>query len=66
MRIVITGVLGHIGSFLSHNLPSTFPGCEIIMIDSLKLRDFRLSSNCQPVQNINFLVVKFNVLKCRL
>jgi UDP-glucose 4-epimerase len=35
MKIVITGALGHIGSKLLRDLPKTFPGCRIVMIDSL-------------------------------
>lgn len=35
MRIVVTGALGHIGSRLIRDLPFSFPGCEILMIDNL-------------------------------
>jgi len=35
MRIVITGALGHIGSRLIRELPSAFPGTEILMLDNL-------------------------------
>lgn len=34
-RIVITGALGHIGSRLIRELPATFPGAEIVMVDNL-------------------------------
>jgi UDP-glucose 4-epimerase len=34
-KIVITGALGHIGSYLIRVLPSLDKGCEIIMIDNL-------------------------------
>ena len=35
MKIVVTGALGHIGSRLIRELPFSFPGCEILMIDNL-------------------------------
>ena len=35
MNIVITGALGHIGSFLLRSLPSEFENINIIAIDSL-------------------------------
>lgn len=35
MKIVITGALGHIGSRLIREMPFSFPGCEIIMLDNL-------------------------------
>lgn len=35
MKIVVTGALGHIGSRLIRDLPFSFPGCEILMIDNL-------------------------------
>ncbi|NPU86170.1 MAG: SDR family oxidoreductase [Syntrophaceae bacterium] len=36
MRFVITGALGHIGSFLIRELPRAFPDSEILMVDNLK------------------------------
>lgn len=35
VKIVVTGALGHIGSRLCRELPSAFPGAEIVMIDNL-------------------------------
>jgi nucleoside-diphosphate-sugar epimerase len=35
MKIVVTGALGHIGSRLLRDLPFSFPGCEILMIDNM-------------------------------
>jgi len=35
MKIVITGALGHIGSRLIRELPSSFQGLEIVMVDNL-------------------------------
>jgi UDP-glucose 4-epimerase len=35
MKIVVTGALGHIGSYLVRELPIQFPGAEIVMIDNM-------------------------------
>lgn len=35
MKVVITGALGHIGSRLIRDLPFSFPGCEIVMVDNM-------------------------------
>lgn len=35
MRIVVTGALGHIGSRLIREIPSEFPGGEIVLFDNL-------------------------------
>ena len=35
MKIIVTGALGHIGSYLIRRLPDFFPGCEIVMIDNM-------------------------------
>ena len=40
MKIAITGALGHIGSKLIRELPVTFPGVEIVMIDSMATQRF--------------------------
>lgn len=40
MKTVITGALGHIGSRLIRELPSAFPGGEIIMLDNLSTQRY--------------------------
>lgn len=35
MKIVITGALGHIGSYVSRELPRLYPGIEVTMIDNM-------------------------------
>jgi UDP-glucose 4-epimerase len=35
MKIVVTGALGHIGSRLIRDLPFSFPGSEIVMVDNM-------------------------------
>jgi UDP-glucose 4-epimerase len=40
MKIVITGALGHIGSYLIRELPLSFSGVEIVMIDNLSTQRY--------------------------
>ncbi len=40
MKIVVTGALGHIGSYLIRDLPNAFPGAQIVMIDNLMTQRF--------------------------
>jgi UDP-glucose 4-epimerase len=40
LKIVITGAMGHIGSYLIRNLGVQFPNAEIIMIDNLMTQRF--------------------------
>ncbi len=40
MKIVVTGALGHIGSYLIRDLPLHFPDAEIVMIDNLMTQRF--------------------------
>ena len=35
MKFVITGALGHIGSYILRRLPEHYPGCEIVLLDNL-------------------------------
>ena len=64
MRIVITGALGHIGSRLIRELPSAFPGAEIVMLD-----DFSAQRYCSlfdlPVDG-NYSFVEADVLTADL
>src|SRR6185436_14180124 len=40
MRIVVTGGLGHIGSYLIRELPRAFPGVEIVILDNLSTQRY--------------------------
>src|SRR5712691_10802276 len=40
MKIVVTGALGHIGSRLIRELPETFHGLEIVMLDNLSTQRY--------------------------
>lgn len=39
-RIIVTGALGHIGSRLVRELPSVFPGTEIVMVDDMSTQRY--------------------------
>lgn len=55
MRIIVTGAVGHIGSYLIRDLAVQFPGAEIVMIDNMLTQ--RLSSlfNLPAVGRYRFL-----------
>lgn len=40
MKIVVTGALGHIGSRLIRELPASFPGAEIVLVDNLSTQRY--------------------------
>jgi UDP-glucose 4-epimerase len=55
MKIVITGALGHIGSRLIRDLPQSFPGAEIIMIDNLSTQRYCSLFNLPSEVNYRFI-----------
>lgn len=40
LRILITGALGHIGSYLLRDFPRTLPGADLILIDNLRTQRY--------------------------
>lgn len=40
MKIVVTGALGHIGSQLIREIPSAFPGAEVLMLDDFSTQRY--------------------------
>jgi len=55
MKIVITGALGHIGSYVSRDLAIQFPGAEIVMIDNLMTQRFASLFNLPAVGRYRFI-----------
>ena len=55
MKIVVTGALGHIGSRLIRTLPEFFPGCKILMLDSMVTQRFCSLFDLPPSGNYSFL-----------
>jgi len=54
-KIVITGALGHIGSKIIRELPSAFPGAEIVMIDNMATQRFSSLFDLPPEVKYRFL-----------
>jgi UDP-glucose 4-epimerase len=55
MKIVITGALGHIGSFVIRDFVNYFPKSEIIMIDNLMTQRFPSLFNLPTLMNYQFI-----------
>lgn len=55
MKIVITGALGHIGSFIVRYLAHQFPGAEVVMIDNMMTQRFASLFNLPSVGRYRFL-----------
>jgi UDP-glucose 4-epimerase len=65
MKIVITGALGHIGSYLSRDLAVQFPGAQIIMIDNMMTQRFPSLFNLPVLGDYRFIeadVTSFDLL----
>lgn len=64
MKIVVTGALGHIGSYVIRQLPISFPGSEIILVDNLMTQ--RYSSLFDLPNNGKYKFLEFDVTKDNL
>lgn len=54
-KIVVTGALGHIGSRLIRELPASFPGAEIVLIDNLSTQRFPSLFNLPAIGRYRFV-----------
>ena len=54
MKIVITGAVGHIGSFLIRDLAIHFPGVNIVMIDNMMTQRFSSLFNLPKTDKFRF------------
>lgn len=54
MKILITGALGHIGSFVARQLPYKFPGSSIILVDNLLTQRYASLFNLPKLGNYIF------------
>ncbi len=61
MKIVVTGALGHIGSYLIRDLAVQFPGAEILLLDNLLTQRYPSLFNMPPTGKYRFL--EFDVAK---
>ncbi len=57
MKIVVTGALGHIGSYLIRDLVVQFPGAEIVMIDNMMTQRFPSLFNLPTLGRYRFMEV---------
>lgn len=55
MKFVVTGALGHIGSYLIRRLPDFFPGCQIVMIDNLATQRYASLFNLPKTASYRFV-----------
>ncbi len=55
MRLVVTGAIGHIGSYLIRDLAVQFPGAEIVMIDNLMTQRFPSLFNLPALGSYRFI-----------
>lgn len=54
MKFVITGALGHIGSYVLRQLPNSFPGCDIVLLDNLMTQRYSSLFNLPKTANYQF------------
>jgi UDP-glucose 4-epimerase len=57
MKIVVTGAIGHIGSYLIRDLAVQFPGAEIVMIDNMMTQRFPSLFNLPVLGRYRFIEV---------
>ena len=55
MRLVVTGAVGHIGSYVIRDLALQFPGAEIVMIDNMMTQRFPSLFNLPPMARYRFI-----------
>ena len=63
MKILITGGLGHIGSYLARNLLSELPDLELIIADSLQTQRYASLFNLPQFPKVEFIEKKVAELK---
>jgi UDP-glucose 4-epimerase len=55
MKIIVTGAIGHIGSYVVRDLPNQFPGAEIVMIDNMMTQRYPSLFNLPSIGSYRFL-----------
>lgn len=55
MKIVVTGAIGHIGSYVIRDLAIQFPGAEIVMIDNMMTQRFPSLFNLPTMARYHFI-----------
>ena len=55
MKIIVTGAIGHIGSYIVRDLGVQFPNAEIVMIDNMMTQRYSSLFNLPPEGNYHFI-----------
>ena len=55
MKIVITGAIGHIGSYVIRDIALQFPNAEIVMVDNMMTQRFPSLFNLSAFHNYHFI-----------
>ena len=55
MKIIVTGAIGHIGSYIVRDLGVQFPKAEIVMIDNMMTQRYASLFNLPPLGNYHFI-----------
>lgn len=55
MKLVVTGAIGHIGSYLVRDLAVQFPGAEIVMVDNMLTQRFPSLFNLPALGRYRFI-----------
>jgi UDP-glucose 4-epimerase len=55
MKLVVTGALGHIGSYLIRELPNHFSGMDIVMLDSMMTQRYPSLFNLPTIGRYQFI-----------
>lgn len=61
-KIVVTGAIGHIGSYIIRDLATQFPKAEIVMIDNMMTQRFPSLFNLPTIGNYHFIEGDVNSL----
>jgi len=55
LKIIVTGAIGHIGSYIIRDLGKNFPGADIVMIDNMMTQRFPSLFNLPSNANYHFV-----------
>ena len=55
MKIIVTGAIGHIGSYIVRDLGVQFPRAQIVMIDNMMTQRYASLFNLPPLGNYHFI-----------
>ena len=55
MKIIVTGAIGHIGSYIIRDLGKNFPGADIVMVDNMMTQRFPSLFNLPSNANYHFI-----------